>query len=239
FGDVADSGRGLVNPMGKLSRMLGRLQDAVDKDRQQREAALKIAGLQVKGADAVTRTRQGQGIVDDFNALRDQYGITLTGQKGTVSVNGKGRIETSFDYYGGGDVVGFKAALRKRYGTDSIGKVFSQSNQRVANAEERADKLRQQIEALGAIPAFATGGLHYGGPRIVGERGWEIENTGSSRIHSHAESVAMLDNRPLAQAIDTFAKTALAQGQRMELFVRKISQFLEGWDEDGQPEVRV
>ncbi|WP_323784098.1 hypothetical protein, partial [Leisingera sp.] len=67
FGDVADSGRGLVNPMSKLSRMLGRLQDAVDKDRQQREAALKIAGLQVKGADAVTRTRQGQGIVDDFN----------------------------------------------------------------------------------------------------------------------------------------------------------------------------
>ena len=37
--------------------------------------------------------------------------------------------------------------------------------------------------AAGAgVPAFATGGMHAGGLRIVGERGWELEASGQSRI---------------------------------------------------------
>lgn len=31
------------------------------------------------------------------------------------------------------------------------------------------------------LPAFASGGMHAGGLRLVGERGWEVEATGPAR----------------------------------------------------------
>ncbi|UWQ29918.1 hypothetical protein [Leisingera sp. M523] len=246
FGDVAASGRGLVNPMNKLTGMLGRLQAAVDKDRLQRETAQKIAGLQVKGADAVLRTQQGHGVVDKFNALRDQYNISLVGQRGTVGVNDAGRIVSSFDYYGGGDVVGFKKALRDQFGTDAIGKVFSASNASVGSAEAQIERLKERIRAMGAIPGFAAGGSHTGGWRVVGEKGWELENTGPSRVMSHSDSVAMLDNRHVVRSIDALNRNIdelmrqqAVLAQRQELYAKKTAQVLEGWDEAGQPGERV
>jgi hypothetical protein len=236
FEDVAASSRGLINPMDKLSRMLGRLQDAVNKDRKQRETVQKLAKLQVKGSGAMSEYggMNGQTVIDEIRALEKATGVKLNSGH-TLKVGKDGRIQYSADSIeqsAGSDL----DAWRKKFWADGglEDKIFD-FNRSVT----RIEKLRQQVRDLGAIPQFATGGRHYGGARIVGERGWEIENTGSSRIHSHAESMAMLDNRPLAQAIDAFAKTALAQGQRMELFVRKISQFLEDWDEAGQPAERV
>lgn len=56
------------------------------------------------------------------------------------------------------------------------------------------DEVRKNLIAGGAtnLPAFADGGLHTGGLRIVGERGWELEATGPSRIWNQQQ---------LAQAI--------------------------------------
>ena len=176
----------------------------MEADRIQRENVQKIAGLQVRGAEAVSRTQQAQGVVDEFNALRQQYGITLTGQKGTISVNDAGRIETSFDYYGGGDVVGFKKALLKEFGTDAIGRVFGATNTRVGNAEARAERLRQQIRELGGIPAFAQGGTHRGGLARVGEN--DIELVAPSRIYNPADTKAMLDNRAVVKELRELRK---------------------------------
>lgn len=47
------------------------------------------------------------------------------------------------------------------------------------------------------LPAFADGGMHSGGWRLVGERGPELEYTGPSRIFSNAESLQMVA-RPAA-----------------------------------------
>lgn len=47
--------------------------------------------------------------------------------------------------------------------------------------------------ALGTeVPAFASGGLHMGGARIVGEGGPELEVTGPSRIYSASQTAGML-----------------------------------------------
>jgi len=45
-------------------------------------------------------------------------------------------------------------------------------------------QLEENLRAGGAtnIPKFASGGMHAGGLRIVGERGWEVEATGPARI---------------------------------------------------------
>ncbi len=43
------------------------------------------------------------------------------------------------------------------------------------------EDVRKEFAAVG-IPAFASGGMHSGGLRVVGERGWELEATGPARI---------------------------------------------------------
>lgn len=54
--------------------------------------------------------------------------------------------------------------------------------------------LRQVINAITGNPvaAFASGGIHAGGLRIVGERGPELEVTGPSRIYSASQTRALL-----------------------------------------------
>lgn len=54
--------------------------------------------------------------------------------------------------------------------------------------------LRAVIAAIQGetVPAFATGGMHTGGLRLVGERGPELEVTGPARIYSANQTRAML-----------------------------------------------
>jgi len=61
--------------------------------------------------------------------------------------------------------------------------------------------------AFKGLPAFASGGDHLGGLRIVGENGPELEATGPSRIFSARDTAAMLgggkvDMTPVVNAID-------------------------------------
>jgi len=58
------------------------------------------------------------------------------------------------------------------------------------NAE--LERQRQIIRSLGGVPAFATGGMHSGGLRLVGENGPELEATGPSRIYNASQTAAML-----------------------------------------------
>jgi hypothetical protein len=63
-----------------------------------------------------------------------------------------------------------------------------------AGADKTSNGLRGVIAAvLGqSIPAFATGGFHTGGVRLVGEHGPELEATGPSRIYNAAQTQSLL-----------------------------------------------
>lgn len=64
----------------------------------------------------------------------------------------------------------------------------------LANAGESAkgkQSAEQYLKSLG-IPGFASGGMHLGGARIVGENGPELEVTGPSRIYNASQTAAML-----------------------------------------------
>lgn len=60
--------------------------------------------------------------------------------------------------------------------------------------------------ALRNTPGFATGGTHLGGLRIVGENGPELEATGPSRIFSHRQSRAMLDNSEVVRELQALRR---------------------------------
>jgi hypothetical protein len=63
-----------------------------------------------------------------------------------------------------------------------------------------ADSLSTTLGVLG-IPGFASGGMHVGGARIVGEDGPELEVTGPSRIYNASQTASMFDNSELVNEL--------------------------------------
>ncbi len=244
FSDLTSATGDLLQPMENLRAMLGDLRAAVRLDTAERQAQSKVASLQIRGAGLADRTEVkragGAELIGQIEDLQASTGIKLLrgeGEDAILRQREDGTIAYRADYTSGGaGLAAFNAAFR---GADGLEAKIAAYNERISGRNDRLERLRAQIRGLGGIPQFAAGGAHAGGLRIVGERGWEIERTGASRIHSHAESVAMLDNRFVVQSVNALAKQVGVQGQSMELFVRKIAQFLENWDEAGQPEVRV
>lgn len=244
FRDLVGASGDLVQPMKGLHSMLGDLRDAVRLDTKAREAQGKIADLQVRGADlgrGLAAKRDGAAeLIGQIRALEASTGVQLlrgNGKGALLRQREDGSIEYAAEYTSGGaGLDAFNAAFRGPKGLEAQIAAF---NTQISGRNDRLERLREQVRGLGGIPQFAAGGAHAGGLRIVGERGWEIERTGGSRIHSHAESVAMLDNRFVVQSVDALARQVAVQGQSMELFVRKIARLIEDWDEAGQPEVRV
>jgi hypothetical protein len=84
-----------------------------------------------------------------------------------------------------------------------------------------ADDMRKLFEDHG-IPAFARGGSHLGGVRLVGEEGPELEVTGASRIYSAGQTRDMLSqiagggsSTEMARAMERLALAVESQGARL------------------------
>lgn len=65
------------------------------------------------------------------------------------------------------------------------------------SAESSATKKSAEayLKSIG-VPGFASGGMHSGGVRLVGERGPELEVTGPSRIFNAGQTASMLGGSP-------------------------------------------
>ena len=72
-----------------------------------------------------------------------------------------------------------------------------------AGAERTSDGLRAVIAAItgNTIPAFAAGGYHRGGVRLVGENGPELEVTGPSRIFNAGQTSSIMGNTARLEAL--------------------------------------
>jgi hypothetical protein len=113
-------------------------------------------------------------------------------------------------------------------GTDAINSVNASINILLGNksplvqsfssmASSITSLLRQQSEG---IPRFASGGMHSGGLRIVGERGPELELTGPSRIISneHLSSLANGGNKDVSVTVNL---------GKLEQLIEKLSTLTE------------
>lgn len=70
----------------------------------------------------------------------------------------------------------------------AIGKQYYAGN----TTDSGAIFLRSRLYSLNAVPQFEMGGQHYGGLRLVGERGMELEATGPARYFSTDTTIEML-----------------------------------------------
>jgi hypothetical protein len=114
-----------------------------------------------------------------------------------------------------------------------------------AGSDQTAAGLRAIIAALTgkAVPAFALGGNHAGGLRLVGEGGAELEATGPSRIWSASETRSMLsgpgDNAALVAELRAMREDHQAQARAVVQLQTKVVSILNRWDGAGLPEERV
>lgn len=107
--------------------------------------------------------------------------------------------------------------------------------------------LRAVVAALRGdpIPAFATGGFHAGGLRLVGENGPELEATGPSRIWSAQQTAALFagngqgSNEALVSEIRALRSENQAQAAAMVNMQRELNKLMLRWDSQGMPEVRI
>jgi len=105
------------------------------------------------------------------------------------------------------------------------------------------DGLRAIVAALQgeAIPAFAAGGLHAGGLRLVGERGPELEVTGPARYWSAGQTAALMgggSNDAVVRELRELREEQRAQASKIVQLQQENNRLLMRWETQGLPEKR-
>jgi flagellar biosynthesis chaperone FliJ len=89
-------------------------------------------------------------------------------------------------------------------------------------------------------PAFAAGGMHMGGLRMVGENGPELEVTGPARYFSAGQTASMMGGgAEVAQELRGLREENKAQARALVGLQSRMTRLLERWDGDGIPEERT
>jgi tape measure domain-containing protein len=113
-----------------------------------------------------------------------------------------------------------------------------------AGSDRTAEGLQQVINALqgNAVAAFASGGYHLGGLRIVGENGPELEATGPARIWNASDTRAMLAGGGQSQAsadeLRQLRADMRAAATQTAALIARLVKINEKWDGDGLPAAR-
>ena len=136
--------------------------------------------------------------------------------------------------WGGGDAARIQqlAMIREDW------KRITWERQRAA-FEDPLEAQREAIRALGGVPAFAAGGMHMGGLRMVGENGPELEVTGPARYFSASQTAAMMGGgAEVATELRHLREENKAQARALVGLQSRMTRLLERWDNDGIPEER-
>lgn len=93
-----------------------------------------------------------------------------------------------------------------------------------------------------SVPAFASGGDHAGGYRIVGENGPEMEFTGPSKITSNNDSKKLFDTAALEAEIRALRQqlSALEKSSKETKDINyRFGKIVDRWENGGMPPVRA
>jgi hypothetical protein len=115
-----------------------------------------------------------------------------------------------------------------------------------AQAAQAAATKASNSTSVAPVPKFATGGMHSGGIRIVGERGPEIEATGPSRIFSRNQTASMFKDPDLKDAVRSLKEEVAGLRSEQRQIQMDISKYTKRtydierkWDVEGLPETRT
>ncbi len=197
FDGVSLGVRDLIRPLDALKTPLDRLRDAISADLTYRQNASKITDLQNQGiALRDVQVERGSNIIRDIKALEDRTNIRLLrngGRDAILRQRETGGITYKADFTSGGKGINeFNAEFR---GADGLQEKIFSHNRTAKDEYQRLRGLRAQIEALGAIPAFANGtSFAPGGLSLVGELGPELVNLPrGAQVQTASKTKSMMD----------------------------------------------
>jgi len=242
----------MVSGLNSIGSLIGRIVSVQEASlaAAEAEAARQAALTNAQRELEATALAQGSAIEQvsaasaEIFSLASRFGVYLNAQSGATQmaqtakfgVNDQGLFDAQYNQisYSGSSskATNFKSEF---YGD---GGLYGQTYGRAAELKGLAEQLQAQRQAvidLGGIPQFARGGRHYGGLRIVGENGPELEYTGASQIYNARQTRDMLSGAAgdPAQAEDL---------RRLLLEVvkntKRTSDIARKHDVDGMPPVR-
>jgi hypothetical protein len=112
--------------------------------------------------------------------------------------------------------------------------------QQIAASQQELQAVMAAFEKLNAapieVPQFARGGRHFGGLRIVGENGPELEYTGASQIYNARQTRDMLSGAAGDPAHAEDLRRLLLEVVKN---TKRTSDIARKHDVDGMPPVRV
>ena len=106
---------------------------------------------------------------------------------------------------------------------DAAGLAYWQQQVAAGNISDINAAIRAAAMANGQIPAFAAGGDHFGGFRVVGEFGREIEATGPAKYYSASKTAEMLNGGSSRELIAE-VKGLRAENQEMRYAISAIAK---------------
>jgi len=174
-----------------------------------------------------------------IDQIQDLYGVTDSSMTASA---GNAYIQQALISAQTGGVLPDSSELSAAI--DAVKETLVASNYASAFELERdrkrlAGTLTQIAEAFGIeVPAFASGGFHGGGLRVVGEKGWELEATGQSRIWNQgqlADALRSGGDSDLVTEIRALRAELAVTGRASLSHQAKAAQILDKWDEDGMP----
>jgi tape measure domain-containing protein len=101
-----------------------------------------------------------------------------------------------------------------------------------------ADEMVKRAAMLAGMPAYAGGGDHAGGWRIVGERGPEIEFTGPSRIVDANKTQSIMSGSGMDAMVSALG-TLRAELADIRRAVARSSDIMDEWNGGGLPQERA
>jgi len=88
------------------------------------------------------------------------------------------------------------------------------------------------------VPAFAGGGIHSGGYRIVGESGPELEYTNPSRIYSNNDTAKIFDTTELVSEIRELRRELNTAQFQIAKNTKDTAKVISRWEGEGMPASR-
>ncbi|EAP79238.1 hypothetical protein [Sulfitobacter sp. NAS-14.1] len=243
----------MVSGLNSIGSLIGRIVAV-------QEASLAAAEAEAARQEALTNAQreleatalaQGSAIEQvsaastEIFSLASRFGVYLNAQSGPVQlsqtakfgVNDQGLFDAQYNQ------ISFSGSSSKArnfknefYGE---GGLYGQTYGRAAELKALAEQLQAQRQAvidLGGIPQFARGGRHFGGLRIVGENGPELEYTGASQIYNARQTRDLLAGAGGDPAHAEDLRRLLLEVVKN---TKRSSDIARKHDVDGMPPVRV
>ncbi|MFV1943907.1 hypothetical protein VPH49_24210 [Pseudomonas luteola] len=242
----------MARDQGRTANVVAELNGYADKQLTTEEQALKSLQDQIRLAkdnyeqeaarlDALVDFGQAQidalnGINNSVLSLNDlianmNRSVSAAAPTGTGTTNSSNLISSAYQSAG--------------ITMDAAGAAYWQAQlaSGALNSSNIGEAIRNAAVQNGQIPAFASGGDHLGGLRLVGENGPELEVTGPSRIYNNSDTMKMLGGNNDAVVAQLIAlrqenkdmKSALIRSATELVWIKKQ---LRQWNDEGMPEER-